>query len=251
MASTPPPTSLRAHTPPGPMHGPLHDNYEPYSPRRSKRSTAQSNPYASTHSGRPPKAHFQRATTPPTTGKRARFANTHISSPPSSPASPLRRPLLHKTPRKTPVSRALADVLSDSDSTSQRHLPTPLSMLPTPSKTPKKRNAASMSSTARVLNFQPYSPNDVMPSPRKMKKSSHKSSRGFDLFEAGSSGSQEQIQIFTDTNARVPELDGSDDNPFLGPRQTRSSRPQRRVQTEEDERFNERAERDEGVMYIL
>jgi hypothetical protein len=250
MASTPPPTSLRAHTPPGPMHGPLHDNYEPYSPRRSKRSTAQSNPYASTHAGRPPKAHLQRATTPPPTGKRARFANTHIS-PPSSPASPLRHPLLHKTPRKTPVSRALADVLSDSDGTSHRHPPTPLSMLPTPSKTPKKRNAASMSSTARVLNFQPYSPNDVMPSPRKMKKSSHKSSRGFDLFEAGSSGSQEPIQIFTDTNARVPELDGSDDNPFLGPRQTRSSRPQRRVQTEEEERFDERAERDEGVMYVL
>jgi hypothetical protein len=29
------------------------------------------------------------------------------------------------------------------------------------------------------------------------------------------------------------------------------ARPQRRIQTEEEERFNERAERDEGVMYIL
>jgi hypothetical protein len=233
------------------MHGPLHDNYEPYSPRRSKRSTAQSNPYASTHSDRPPKAHLRRATTPPTTGKRARFASAHISSPPSSPASPARHTLLHKTPRKTPVSCALADVLSDSDNTSYRHLPTPLSILPTPSKTQRKRKAAAMSSTARVLNFQPYSPNDVMPSPRKMKKASHKSSRGFDLFDSGSSGSQEQIQIFTDTNARVPELDGSDDNPFLGPRQTRSSRPQRRARSDEEERIDERAERDEGVMYVL
>lgn len=111
-----------------------------------------------------------------------------------------------------------------------------------------------MTSTARILNFQPYSPNDVMPSPRKMKKSSHargQSSRGFDLSEAGTNSSQEQIQIFTDTNARVPELDGSDDNPFVGPRQTRSSRPQRRVRGEEEEQMDERAERDEGVMYVL
>ena len=131
-------------------------------------------------------------------------------------------------------------------------MPTPLSLLPTPSKTPKKRNAASMNSTARILNFQPYSPNDVMPSPRKMKKSSRgQSSRGFDLFEAGTGSSQEQIQIFTDTNARIPELDGSDDNPFIGPRQTRSSRPQRRVRTQEEEQMDESAERDEGVMYVL
>lgn len=111
-----------------------------------------------------------------------------------------------------------------------------------------------MNSTARILNFQPYSPNDVMPSPRKMKKASHargQSSHGFDLFEPGSSGSQEQIQIFTDTNARVPELDGSDDNPFVGPRQTRSSRPQRRVKSEEEQQMDESAERDEGVMYVL
>lgn len=111
-----------------------------------------------------------------------------------------------------------------------------------------------MNSTARILNFQPYSPNDVMPSPRKMKKSSHnrgQSSHGFDLFEPGSNSSQEQIQIFTDTNARVPELDGSDDNPFVGPRQTRSSRPQKHTKTEEERKMDERAERDEGVMYTL
>lgn len=85
-----------------------------------------------------------------------------------------------------------------------------------------------------------------------MKKSSRgQSSRGFDLFEAGSGSSQEQIQIFTDTNARIPELDGSDDNPFVGPRQTRSSRPQRRVRTHEEAQMDESAERDEGVMYVL
>jgi hypothetical protein len=251
MASTPPPTSLRAHTPPSPMHGPLHDNYEPYSPRRSKRATAQSNPYASSNSDRHPKPRLQRATTPPpTTGKRARFASTHFTSPPSSPASP-RPAVLHKTPRKTPASRALADVLSDSDNTPRRHLPTPQSILPTPSKTLKKRSAATMSSTARVLNFQPCSPNDVMPTPRKMKSSRRgQSSRGFDLFDA-SGESQDAIPIFTDNNARIPELDGSDDNPFLGPRQTRHGRVQRRSKTEEEEEMDERAERGEGITYVL
>ena len=249
MASTPPPTSLRAHTPPSPMHGPLHDNYEPYSPRRSKRATAQSNPYGSSNSDRHSKAHLQRATTPPTTGKRARFVSTHFTSPPSSPASP-RPAVLHKTPRKTPVSRAFADVLSDSDNTPRRHLPTPQSILPTPSKSLKKRSAATMSSTARVLNFQPYSPNDVMPTPRKMKSSRRgQSSRGFDLFDT-SGESQDAIPIFTDNNARIPELDGSDDNPFLGPR-ARRSRVQRRSKTEEEEEMDERAERGEGMTYVL
>jgi len=108
-----------------------------------------------------------------------------------------------------------------------------------------------MSSTARVLNFQPYSPNDVMPSPRKMKSSRRgQSSRGFDLFES-SGASQESIPIFTDANARIPELDGSDDNPFMGPRQTRRSRVQRRSKTDEEEEMDERAERGEGITYVL
>jgi len=91
-----------------------------------------------------------------------------------------------------------------------------------------------------------------MPSPRKMKSSRRdQSSRGFDLFEA-SSGSQDAIPIFTDANARVPELDGSDDNPFLGPRQTRrGGRVQRRSKTDEEEEMDERAERGEGITYIL
>lgn len=87
-----------------------------------------------------------------------------------------------------------------------------------------------------------------------MKKSSHsrgQSSRGFELFESGDSPSQEQISIFTDSNARIPELDGSDDNPFLGPRQTRNSISQWRVKTDEEEALDERVKRGEGVMYVL
>lgn len=126
-------------------------------------------------------------------------------------------------------------------------------MLPTPSKTPKKRSSA-MNSTARILNFQPYSPNDVMPTPRKMKKSSHKrgqSSNGFNLFEEGTGGSQEQIEIYTDSNARIPEMDGSEDNPFVGPRKKPTKKAHRRVRTDEEEEMEQRAERDEGMVYNL
>jgi hypothetical protein len=151
----------------------------------------------------------------------------------------------------------LADVLSDSDNTPRRHLPTPQSILPTPSKSLKKRSTANMTSTARILNFQSYSPNDVMPTPRKMKSSGRgQSSRGFDLFDT-SGESQDAIPIFTDNNARIPELDGSDDNPFMGPRQkqkqkqTRRGRVQGRSKTDEEEEMDERAERGEGITYVL
>lgn len=93
-----------------------------------------------------------------------------------------------------------------------------------------------------------------MPSPRKMKKSGHsrgQSSRGFELFEPGTNGSQEQIQIYTDTNARVPELDVSDDNPFVGTQRAREGRPQRRAVTNDDSELDERVNRDEGMMYVL
>lgn len=253
-ATPPPPASLRARTPPTPLHGPLHDSYDPYSPRRSKRTTAQSNPYSSFNSEHKP---TERATTPPPTGKRARFASAQLSSPPSSPVSPIRRATLHKTPKKTPARKALNGAQSDSD-TAPRSLPTPTDMaavLPTPSKTPKKRQA--ISSTARILNFQPYSPNDVMPSPRKMRKMNNgrgQSSRGFDLFDGTDESSQDRIEVYTDANARVPTLDGSDDNPFVGPRKTRAERPSRRLsnaKTHEELEMEERAARDEGLVYTL
>jgi hypothetical protein len=108
-----------------------------------------------------------------------------------------------------------------------------------------------MTSTARILNFQSYSPNDVMPTPRKMKSSGRgQSSRGFDLFDT-SGESQDAIPIFTDNNARIPELDGSDDNPFMGPRQTRRATVQRRSKTDEEAEMDERAERGEGMTYVL
>ena len=141
-------------------------------------------------------------------------------------------------------------------------------MLPTPSKTPNKRGgrAATVQSTARILSFRPDDPNDVMPSPRKIKKYSNTRREngltGFELYEEdfdGAQGSRSKIQIFTDTNARVPEMDEAEDNPFIGSR--KNSTPQKggskrksaksAEQVEQDAKMNEAVDRGEGIIYVL
>ncbi|EMC93077.1 hypothetical protein BAUCODRAFT_151442 [Baudoinia panamericana UAMH 10762] len=263
MASTPEPTSARARTPPTPLHGPRYDNYQPYSPRRSNRVSAQSNPYSSGNIDRSPRANLPRHTTPPATAKRARITRqpTQLSSPPSSPASPVRQrqiPHVHKTPRKAAFKPTNGtNTLSDSDhvSTSLR-LPNidPVTMLPTPSKTPKKRNSAAINATARILSFQPENPNDVMPSPRKSRKHARiHSANGFDLYDEERERARDQVHVYTDANARVPELDVNEDNPFVGTKHGATSRPQRRSRgpTVADAGMEEAVQRDEGILYVF
>lgn len=158
------------------------------------------------------------------------------------------------------VRRAQAnDTTSDSDQPSSSLAPPtadPANMLPTPSKTPKKRSAAALQSTARILSFQPNNPNDVMPSPRKSKAQGHKrfhSTNAFDLYEGEREAAGAGIEIYTDANARVPQMDGAEDNPFVGPKMD-GVRPQRRSArgvTAEDEAMEEASKRNEGVVYIL
>ncbi|KAH9818170.1 hypothetical protein Tdes44962_MAKER05364, partial [Teratosphaeria destructans] len=272
MPSTPETTHVpRLNTPPTPLHGARHDKYQPYSPRRSSRATAQRNPYSSQNGERSPRAASQRHTTPPPTLKRTRFARapTQLSSPPSSPASPARtrrtppQHQLNKTPRKGLLSsarKAIPSATRDSFSESDNHKPSslapaaadPANMLPTPSKTPKKRNAAAVSSAARVLSFQPNDPNDVMPTPRRIRKHGRSNSAsGFDLYDDNMDAQNDpNIPIFTDTNARVPELDQTEDNPFVGPRHV-PPKPKRtqRIKAQQEKDMEEAAKRDEGVIF--
>lgn len=79
---------------------------------------------------------------------------------------------------------------------------------------------------------------------------------GFELFEDDSAEQNgEAIEIYADPSARVPVLDQSEANPFIGPRQTRQ-RPQRKsrksaAQVEHDAQVDEAARQDEGVVYVL
>jgi hypothetical protein len=91
-----------------------------------------------------------------------------------------------------------------------------------------------------------------MPSPRRIKKSHTRSllsQPGFELYEddMGRGGGAE-IEIYTDANARVPVLDESEDNPFVG-----AKRPQRRRarRSAADVEMEERVRNEEGVVYVL
>ncbi|KAF2725003.1 hypothetical protein K431DRAFT_343471 [Polychaeton citri CBS 116435] len=264
-ATTPPPTSSRARTPPAPLHGSRHDEWEPYSPRRSKRTTAQSNPYSSFNSDRsPPEVRVIRNTTPPPSSlKRSRYApkseasSTHLSSPPTSPE----QTSLHgkhnatrvsrQTPRRSLFKREVNGVSSEVDNSGN-------AMLPTPSKTPRsKRTQFATQGAARILNFQPYDPNDVMPTPRKMKGPSRRKTE-FDVLDDEMEQRENiSIDVYTDNANRVPEVDESDDNPFIGRRRLRGKRSQRNsargsksaALLQEEAEMDEAARRNEGVVY--
>lgn len=81
---------------------------------------------------------------------------------------------------------------------------------------------------------------------------------GFELYEeeAGSGEGQGEIAIYTDANARVPEMDESEDNPFVGSKRssTRSQRRRSRKNAEHaarDATIDAAAARNEGVTYVL
>lgn len=102
---------------------------------------------------------------------------------------------------------------------------------------------------------------------------------GFELYDESDTrrargGGDEGIEIYTDANARVPEWDESEENPFVGRRKGRKkdgvgARPQQQqrrrrrdrkkkapeeveVEVEsEDRMMKEAVGRDEGVVYVL
>ena len=87
-----------------------------------------------------------------------------------------------------------------------------IGMLPTPAKTPRKKQIQNKTGVGRVLfPVRPESVEEAMPTPRKNKR--NKRHVGFSLdSDAESEGG---IQIFTDSQDKIPELDLSEENPFI------------------------------------
>lgn len=252
MSTTPPPPS-RLRTPPTPLHGSRYDNYEPYSPpRRSNRVSLMRMRHESpTVDATSASTSTQLTSTPRKTLQRTTSSQTSQTL--SPPTSPDLSELRHATPAhpSTSVRRHLF--------TSRQHLsidqnsisgpsdldarPSP-AMLPTPSKTPRKQPGASMP-TARILNFKPSSLDNVMPTPRKQRKSR------LTLYDEDAP-EPEKITVFTDTRDRIPDVDHSEDNPFLGPRkrETRSKSSKKPSHaTQED--MDEAVRNEEGLIYVL
>ena len=139
-------------------------------------------------------------------------------------------------------------------------------MLPTPVKTPRKKpvQPTVVQSAARVLfPSRPDTVEDAMPNPRKRRNKRHV---GFSLYSSmeddDDEGSENKIEIYTDSKDKVPELDPSEDNPFndqhaqtvasAEPHKAKGSKKRKAehsvdASTEITEAFN----REEGMVYVL
>ncbi|KAI4764322.1 hypothetical protein E4T52_03573 [Aureobasidium sp. EXF-3400] len=241
--TTPPPPSSRLRTPPTPKHGAGYHSYDPYEPRRSQRVQRLHN----THDKDSQSLSSRKSTL-------QRSSSTYTLSPPASPAAeqsqpqqtparptPVRQSLFTRNrPTNTPNTNSLFDVFAP-----QAQLPTPASMLPTPNKSPFKRDPNAMQTTARILNFKPTM--STMPTPRKKAKSR--------LTLDPDDAVHEDIEVFTDIQDRVPTVDRTEDNPFIGARKTRArTRAQTAPSSSLDVDMNDaRAddEDDKGILYVF
>lgn len=136
-------------------------------------------------------------------------------------------------------------------------------MLPTPVKTPRKKpvGQADLRAGGRVLF--PDRAEDPMPTPRKNRKG--KRHVGFSLYssmEVENAASENGIPIYTDSKEKVPELDPSEDNPFLeqpGEATTQPEPSKRRGNTKRKSEYGldgnkdieEAFKREEGMVYVL
>jgi hypothetical protein len=129
-------------------------------------------------------------------------------------------------------------------------------MLPTPSETPRKRplqTEASLKSTARVLfPARPATIDEVVPTPRKSRKT--KGLFTLESFANAAEESSSKIQIFTDSKERIPTCDDEEDNPFVvkkGKAKAKATPQKPRKVDARTEKMNEAASRDEGIVYLF
>lgn len=134
-------------------------------------------------------------------------------------------------------------------------------MLPTPAKTPRKkdlRKTAEFQSAARVL-FPTRLENVEEAMPTKKSRRARKNV-GFSLDGPGENEQPEsRIQIFTDSKEKLPELDLSESNPFVDrPGETESLEPQKSTEhrgrstpVKTDARIENTFNHEKGMIYVL
>lgn len=135
-------------------------------------------------------------------------------------------------------------------------------MLPTPVKTPRKKALPNVKAAARALfQEQPGTTDEVMPTPRKNRKS--KRHNGFSLESiATGGGAGTGVEIFTDSRDHIPELDPGEENPFVDRPSQEVTSPVEGVTSaskrrklgsvrKRDAQVDEAIRRDEGMVYVL
>jgi hypothetical protein len=275
ILGTPPPPS-EINTPPTPRLG-FDDSWEPYAPRKSRRVSSQRAQRAAQTPPPQLSSHNLRTShsSPPSTATKSSSTNTAGTI---SPPSTISKNRITKTPHMRDgrrVSGALNDDTTATAATALGLFPEPserkmdthrsvttqrtTGMLPTPAKTPQKRLTETVSGiTSIARNLFPVRPetvDEVMPSPRKGRKKYS----GFTLDSFGAEDEESaSIQIYTDSNERIPEVDMHPDNPFYGdtappPEPTKRSSKRRKIMIpgEGEQSLEEAEQRGDGLVYVL
>ena len=134
-------------------------------------------------------------------------------------------------------------------------------MLPTPAKTPRKkdlRKTTELQSASRVLfPSRLEKVEDAMPNKKDRRG---KKNVGFSLDSPGEDeDSAGRIQIYTDSKEKIPELDVGEDNPFIDrPETSRAPEPQktsgrrgRKAPVQSNPHIEDAFDREEGMVYVL
>lgn len=272
MAATPP---LQIHsgvrTPPTPLHGAAFDNLDPTQPRYATRASQRrssreslSTPEAVkvTHPGGRPNAlaGLRRRSSRSSTPKPARVhspqnsprrkSNRHVQI--TSPTSPGLG-----SPAPTPIPSAKPQPTFLSTTTVMAH-----GMLPTPVKTPCKRNVPSVNAAARALfQDQPILGEEVTTNSGRGRRGRRYNGFTLESFSGGEE-TRTNIQIFTDSRDNVPQLDTSEGNPFIdhptkaegsSSRRVTGTSKRRKVSAEQkiDPQVQQAINNDEGMLYVL
>jgi hypothetical protein len=127
-------------------------------------------------------------------------------------------------------------------------------MLPTPAKTPRKQPDAKAEAASRAVARNLFgSDADILATPQK--KAKRYIGLSMDSFRAEEV--EEDIEIFTDSRDRVPEIDNSADNPFYGDHAVaeasvrRSKRKQVVIPGESKQTVEDAVKRSDGVLVVL
>ncbi|KAI8960464.1 hypothetical protein F5Y11DRAFT_267222 [Daldinia sp. FL1419] len=207
--STPSPPG-RVHTPGTPKYG-FNDTWEPFSPRKSARISAQ----RSTQRTPSPRAPHQR------TRASTRIPSSDVFSTPGA-SSPKKRQPAADSVRRASGALTYEGAANAADSlgisSSQQHKPKAstatsraATMFPTPAKTPRKQPDEKSQANVRAIARSLFSETDAIATPKKRKSKKY---TGLTLDSFTAENVDEPIEIFTDTRDRIPEADDTAANPF-------------------------------------
>ncbi|RKF71818.1 hypothetical protein GcM1_250230 [Golovinomyces cichoracearum] len=225
--STPPPSII--HTPNTPQYG-FYDNYQPYSPRRSNRlaqchqnfQKAALSPQAFSEN-----FHSTRNSLNPAKAVPFKIVTNHLCS---QEVSKLHHPVdicserngkeIFIQPSDSASGNAVQyleisarDNVTDNDQRSSSTI-RKIGMLPTPSKTPKKKpQKTSKSVTSIARNLFPVQAEAAFESSLISDKKANSEDNSI-LDKTSMAGKSRTMKIFTDSHDRIPEIDSCPNNPF-------------------------------------